>query len=396
MLKALTRRQYTTGLPDGPELRYFLRPGDLRPGCRVDILHGGGETYPAMLAAIAEARHYVHLETYLLRADRTGQRFRDALVERAEAGVAVRVIYDALGSHGLDAGYLKSLHDAGVGVVEYHPIAPWRQRSGLNRRDHQKILVIDDEVAFVGGTNIGDEYAPAPEGGGWHDMHARVEGPVVGDVARLFRRTWLRAGGGAITEPVLDPPPLEERFGGTALAHTIDNYNLRARGHMHRAYRHAINGAKRSVSIMNAYFIPGRRLRRAMKKAVARGVSVRVMVPAHSDVALAQFASRHLYARLLKWGVRIFEYEGRMMHAKCGVIDGIWSTIGSYNLDIRSMFHNLEVGLVVLEERCAATLERQFDEHLDRCREIHLTEWRRRPLWDVLLEWVSYRFRYWL
>jgi cardiolipin synthase len=396
MLRALTRREYATGLRDGPGLRYILRPEMLRPGCRVDLLHGGGETFPAMLAAIAGARRYVHLETYILRSDRTGRRFQEALIERARAGVSVRLIFDSFGSLGIDAAYVRALEEAGVGVIEFHPIAPWRQRWGVNRRDHHKLLVVDGEVAFIGGTNIGDEYAPAPEGGGWHDMHARVEGPVVGDVARLFRRTWRRTGGEPIAKPVTDPPPLAEESGGTGRAHTIDNYGLRHRMRMYRAYRFAIHGALRSVSIMNAYFIPGRNLRRALKRAVRRGVSVRVIVPAHSDVALAQLASRHLYTRLLRSGVRIFEFEERMMHAKCGVIDGTWLTIGSYNLDIRSMFHNLEAGLVALDERSAAHLEREFEQHLDRCREIRLEEWRRRPFWDVLLEWISYRFRYWL
>ncbi len=396
MFKALTRRERASGLPDAPGCRHFIRPEALRPGCRVDLLHGGGETYSAMLAAIAGARRCVHLETYTLRSDHTGRRFREALIERVRAGVSVRVIFDSLGSLGIDAAYLRSLEDAGVALVEFHPIAPWRQRWGINRRDHQKILVVDDEVAFVGGTNIGDEYAPEPEGGGWYDVHVRVEGPVVGDLARLFRRTWSRQGGAPFSEPVRDLRPLEASEGGTALARTIDNYGLRDRGRMHRAYRFAIDRARHSVSIMNAYFIPKRGLRRSLKRAARRGVSVRVIVPARSDVALAQFASHYLYKRLLKAGVRIFEFEERMMHAKCGVIDGLWSTVGSYNLDTRSMFHNLEAGVVVLDERCAEDLERVFESHLTRCREIRLDEWLRRPVWDVLLEWVSYRFRYWL
>lgn len=392
VLKALSRAEYRSGRPDEPALRYFLRPEKLRPGCRVDLLHGGGETFPAMLAAIAGARRQVHLETYTLRSDRTGLRFQEALIERARAGVAVRVIYDSLGSYGLDPGFLAELGAAGVEWAEYHPLAPWRQRRGLNRRDHQKILVVDGEVAFVGGTNIGDEYAPEPEGGGWHDMHARVEGPVVGELGRLFRRTWLRSGGASFRDPVVDPGEVN----GDALAHTIDNHGLIRRGRMHRAYRHAIRAAERSILIMNAYFIPSRSLRRALRAAARRGVRVEVIVPARSDVAMARFASRHLYGRLLKGGVRIHEFEDRMMHAKCGAIDSTWSTIGSYNLDVRSMFHNLEAGLVILDQRFASQLEREFEEHLQHCREIRLEEWSRRPMWDVVLEWISYRLRYWL
>jgi len=390
-LRALTRSEYREGLPDRPELRYFLRPSDLLPGCRVDLLHGGGETFPAMLAAIRGASHHVHLETYVLRSDATGKRFQRALIERASAGVAVRVIFDALGSLGVDWGFLRELRKAGVQLVEYHPIAPWRQRWGLTRRDHQKLLVVDGEVAFVGGTNIGDEYAPEPEGGGWHDMHARVEGPVVGQVGRLFRKTWLRGGGARFGEAVVDPEPA-----GEAMAYAIDNYGPIRRGRMHRSYRHAIRAAQRSIRIMNAYFIPDRALRRALRHAARRGVGVEVIVPARSDVAVARLASRYLYGSLLKYGVRIHEFQDRMMHAKCGVIDGCWATIGSYNLDARSMFHNLEAGLVILDEPFASRLEREFDEHLARCREIRLEEWSRRSIWDVALEWLGYRVRHWL
>lgn len=388
-----SRRVTLPGKPEGGlrGAEYFRRPEALYPDCAVELLSGGGEFFPAMLAAIGEARHHVHLDTFTLRADRTGRRFQRALIEAAGRGVEVRLIYDAVGSLGLEEQFVLELRAGGVEVVVYRPIAPWRQRWGLNSRDHQKLLVVDAEVAFLGGANITDEYDPAGEN--WHDVQARIRGPVVGDIGRLFRRTWLRAGGVPDDDLVHDPLPVQ---GPSALVECIDNHGFHKRGRMHRDYRYAIARARRSVHLMNAYFIPTRRLRRALARAVRRGADVRVIVPGVSDVAVVKYASRHLYTRLLKAGIKIHEYAGPMMHSKCGTIDGIWSTIGSYNLDIRSMIHNLEAGVVCLSEGFAGAVEAEFQRELDRSREVRLEQWVERPWWNLVLEWVSYRFRYWL
>ena len=372
--------------------RFVRRPEGLRAGSRIELLSGGGETFPAMLAAIEAAEISVHLETFTLRDDRTGGRFQAALIAAAKRGVEVRLIYDAVGSLSLPESFVRPLREAGAEVVEFRPIAPWRRRWGLNSRDHQKILVVDATTAFIGGTNISDEYDPA--GDDWHDVHSRVHGPVVGDLARLFRRNWLRGGGVIDDDLVHDPDPIE------GWEHTyieaIENAGFINRGRMHRDYRHAIFQARSSVRLMNAYFIPDTSLRRALKRAVRRGVEVKVIVPGQTDVALVKYASHYLYKRLLKWGVQIYEFEGPMMHAKCGVIDQTWATIGSYNLDLRSMIHNLEAGVVCLSADFAEALEAEFEALQPQCQKIRLHEWVKRPWWNLVLEWVSYRFRYWL
>lgn len=165
---------------------------------------------------------------------------------------------------------------------------------------------------------------------------------------------------------------------------------------MHRSYLHAIRRAETTISLMNAYFIPDRRLRREFARAAARGVSVRVILPVAFDVRAVYYASHHLYERLLRRGVRIFEWPVRMMHAKSGVIDGVWSTIGSYNLDRRSLVHNLEIGIVTLDRRIGAQMQEQFEKDLAICREITLEEWMKRSRWERALEWLLYQFRYWL
>lgn len=399
------------------------KPELLSGGNHATLLRAGTEAFPAMLAEISRARHTVHFETYILRSDVIGRRFQSALIERAAAGVKVRLMFDSVGSFGLvDDQYLTELAHAGVDIVEYHPILPFRKRLILrlrelrdsadrragrpkripnprepghwsfNNRDHQKLLIVDDQVAFTGGLNIGAEYAPEPEGAGWHDLHVRVEGPAAVGLARIFHRAWLRGGGERFPEP---REPHSDRELPMRM-HTCDNFGLRNRSRMHSSYRHAIRAAHSSVCITNAYFIPDQLLIWALTRAAKNGVSVRVMVPAKSDVQLVYHASRYTLGRLLRAGVRVFEYQDRMMHAKAAVVDSVWSTIGSFNLDRRSMLHNLEAGLVILDHRFGESLERQFESDLERCREITLAEWNERS-WSALFKaWFAHLFSYWL
>src|SRR5262249_15905013 len=167
-----------------------------RAGCEVTVLRDGDETYPAMLAALAAAERSICFETYILAADAVGDRFKAVLIDRARAGVVVRIVYDGVGSFGLPDAWVGELRTAGCEVIDFNPIAPWRRRFRLSHRDHRKILVVDDSVGFTGGLNISNEYASVEDGGiGWHDMHCRVTGGIVLDLARMFRRTWLRCGG---------------------------------------------------------------------------------------------------------------------------------------------------------------------------------------------------------
>ena len=400
-------RRLSLGLPALPgfhrrepfapgDLGYVPKRARLRLHNRVIPLVGGREAFPAMLEAIRRARKHVHFEMYILRDDGIGREFHRALLECAKTGVTVRVVYDGLGSFGLASAYVDELRAAGIEVHVFHPIAPWRARWGLNRRDHQKILVVDDEVAFCGGINVGDEYKPVEQGGGgWHDVHARVEGPAVADLARLFQRTWSAVGGTPFPEPQ-SPKPERPSNAHTARVEVISNTRLQTRSRMRYAYVHAIRRANTSIYIMNAYFIPDRGLRRVFADATKRGVDVRVIVPSTSDVAAVYWASRHLYGRLLRRGVRIFEWPERMMHAKTGVIDGVWTTIGSYNLDKRSLLHNLEVALVSVDRPLGERLHAQFEKDLTICREVTLDEWRKRSRWSKWLEWFFFQLRYWL
>lgn len=377
--------------------RYVRQPAALRRDTLVTPLRSGGETFPAMLAAIRGARRQIYFETYILRADRVGTEFRDALVERAQAGVSVRLLYDAVGSFELADSFVEPLRAAGGKVAVFHPVAPWRRRWGsgrkwgLNQRDHKKILVVDEREGFTGGINIGLEYESTQAGGdGWLDWHARIEGPAVQELSLSFQRTWRKAAEELLPEPALPGPALGRNALGTQV---VDNTGVRSRWRMHRAYVHAIAAAERDISILNAYFIPGRGLRHAFQKAAARGVSIRAVVPSDSDVKAVHHASRHLYRQLLAEGVRIFERPGPMMHAKAAIIDGIWSTIGSYNLDRRSLMHNLEVCLVCIDGPLAATLQAEFEHELAQCHEVTTAELDALPRWERCKDWFWYQLR---
>ena len=385
----------TTPLPRAstrPALRYANRPRRLTAGNEVLPLIGGGETYPAMLAAIAGAEHSVCLEVYIFESDRTGARFIRALCAAARRGVAVRLIVDGVGSFDLGEPALVAMRAAGVEVIEFHPVAPWRKRFNLTRRDHRKILVVDDRVGFTGGLNIGDEYAPIADGGkGWHDVHCEIRGPAVLHLARAFRRVWLREGGS----------PYEIHRGrvttaGDSLVGIVDNRELRKRWGIRRAYLYAINRAESEVAIANGYFLPDRGVRRALERCAARGVRVRVMVPRNSDVKAVQYAGEYMYGRLIRKGIQILCWTQSMMHAKTAVIDGEWSTIGSYNLDSRSLRYNLEVVAEIIDPELGHQMLAQFESDAARCEALSFEQWRNRGRFRRLLGWFFYQLRKWL
>jgi cardiolipin synthase len=379
-------------MPDST--RYLRKPQQISHGNEVRLLVDGGQAYPAMLEAIAGARSTVNMETYIFASDETGWRFARALAQSAECGVEVNVLLDGYGSVGCATSLLKYLIEVGVRVTWYKPLAPWRSGWGWWRRDHKKILVVDGGVGFVGGLNIADDYADEESGGrGWRDTHARIAGPVVTGLQESFLRTWRKSRG-----PRLDPPthlPALEPV-GDADAAILTNRIHKERRQIRKAYLYALKRAQRYIYLTSAYFVPSYRIRRRLRKACARGVDVRILLAGTSDIALVTRAARHCYTKLLKCGVRIYEWAGPMIHAKTAVVDGVWSTVGSCNLDFMSMRYNLESNVVVLGGTFADPLTQLFRQDLERATEIHLAEWRQRSWWQRFLDSLAYRFRKWL
>lgn len=377
-------------------LRYCRVPARMTSGNAVRLLVDGREAFPAMLAAIAQARRTVHLETYILRADRTGRRFAEALAAAARRGARVRLIYDAVGSLGLPDDFLRDLAAAGVSVHAYRPVRllalPSFLREG-HRRNHRKILVADGRIGFTGGLNIGEEYAPPEEGGGgWRDNHAQVEGPAAAALDAAFLRLWRAETGEDVAPP--RRPSEGPRMG--AWVGVLANQNLIFRHRIRIAILHALRRARRTIDIAHAYFIPDGGIRRALRKAVARGVAVRVLVPECSDVPLAAYAGRRLHDALLRDGVRLYAFTGGVFHGKTIVVDRLWCAVGSYNVDHRSLFHNLELNLHVVDQRFGRDLSEAFEADLAAAREILLADWRRRPRRERWKEKIAYALRYWL
>ena len=380
------------------------------------LLVDADQAFPEMLAAIDQARHRVELETYILRDDRVGQAFGQALIRAASRGLRVRLLYDWLGSFALTARFLGELVQAGVTVAAYHPLVLRRPVWALNKRDHRKGLIVDEAVSFTGGLNIASEYAALSDGGQrWRDTHVRLDGPEVArEMEALFEYAWRQA------MPYDKTLSLHSRIGwrirrrlsgmsgradrrlprsgtdGDIPVSIVGNQIFRYRRRIHRAYLKAIRGARRYVLIENAYFIPNRAVRRALVRAAGRGVFVGVVVTARSDVPITAYATRWLYDELLAGGVRIFEWPGSMMHAKTAVIDDAWSIIGSYNFDRRSLFHQLESVAIVADPALAACLRDQTLADIARCVEPSLQAYRQRPWWKKALEYLAYLVRHWL
>jgi cardiolipin synthase len=368
------------------------------PGNSVQLLRDGREAFPAMLQAIEQARRQVLLEMYWFDSDRVGRRFAEALGRARDRGVEVAVIYDSVGSITADRAMFGELEARGVHVLEYNPVAPWRQRfqlsfARLSRRDHRKVLVVDGSIGFTGGINLADQWAPLEEeGGGWRDDMMRIEGPAVDGFSRCFHRVWRRHDLPAIArlQPSAAPVVAGQRLLPVRI---LGERFFRHRHEIARDYASRLYAAKERIYISNSYFVPDGSIRRALVRAARRGVDVRVIVPAHSDVEPVKFAARAQYPRLLAAGVRIYEWQEGMFHAKTATIDGQWCTTGTFNFDYMSIRTNLEVNASVLDAELACAVEAAFKADLKRTREVDEGELKFRPLADRLLEAGFYRLR---
>jgi cardiolipin synthase len=366
-----------------------LKPDTLRPGNRVRLLRDGREAYPRMLEAIHAARRSVLLEMYTFAEDPIGRRFAAALAERAKAGVDVRLIYDGLGSRSATREFFGAMRSEGIRVMEFHPLWGGFRGFRYRRRDHRKLLVVDGRTAFVGGLNVSREYASEADGGlGWRDTQAEIEGPVVQDLAGTFLDLWLHDR--PREQLAMEAPAAVE--GGTPVC-VLSSHRFRQRWEIGKHYRWAINHARKRIWIASAYFLPSARFRRGLRKAVARGVDVRLLVPRHSDFPPVLLAAQRLFASYLRWGIRIYEWPGNMMHAKTAVVDGAWSTVGSYNLDRLSLIANYELAAVVVDEGFGRRMEAMFEDDFARSHELTLDAWKKRGWRRRILEDFFYTFR---
>jgi cardiolipin synthase len=360
----------------------------------VALLRDGEQAFPAMLRAIAAAERQILLEMYWFDSDAIGQRFAEALINARSRGVEVAVLYDALGSLEADTALFDDMRAAGIEVVEFNPLLPWRRRfkaERLTRRDHRKILVVDGEVGFTGGINLNDHWLPVSEGGdGWRDDMVMVRGPAVSGFVQLFRRTWHVQGGSRLRAPSVVP---SGSLSGTQNVRVLGENRLRHRREIVNAYLYQIYGAKSRVWLTNSYFLPEGAVVRALKRAANRGVDVRILLPAYSDVEVVRRAGRAVWRGLLRHGVRIFEWHKSVLHSKTAVVDSKWSTIGTFNMDYRSLMFNLEVNVAILDEGFGAMMDASFERDIAASREIDARNFSFRPVAERLLDYGLYRFR---
>jgi cardiolipin synthase len=353
-------------------------------GNRVLLYHDGAACLAAMLAGIAAAQTEILLEMYWFGSDTTGRRFAQALAAKAKSGVRVCIIYDAVGSWETDRGMFVELRSVGCQVYEYNPLNPFRLRfQAGNRRDHRKLLVIDGRVGMTGGVNLADPWAPAAEGGGgFRDNLVWIEGPAAAAMRGIFRETWKHR---------LPAMPVAAPLGPTAVR-VLANDRRKNRRRIERAYLQAIRRAKRRVLIENSYFIPGFLVRGALRKAAARGVDVRVVLPSVSDVPIASYATRRLYEHLLQKGVRLYEWGESVLHSKIAVVDE-WCTVGTHNLDYRSWLYNLEINVSMEDPGIAAELAQRIERAVSASVQIDRKKWALRSFFQRWLEALFYRFR---
>ncbi|MEM7807738.1 MAG: phospholipase D-like domain-containing protein [Planctomycetota bacterium] len=403
-------------------------PVTLGDGTRLQ-LYKDGEAAQAAIRAIEKAQHRILLEVYIWPGDETGRRFSELLAQRASEGVRVFVIYDGFGCLLTSRSIFDTMSRAGANVVEFHPLNPWRTRWGWRpaNRDHRKLLVVDDDVAGIGGLNIGNRYAGqwvAPEAEVdpetmWRDAGVGIVGPSAGMFAEAFANTWrYTVRRGPIRRTLfsrhldLAKPAKGRRLGksreiGTpepdegptgVLKHGRDLGCLASAPTLSSPLRpflqQMISQARQSILLTVAYFAPDDALLEALSAAAARGVKVRLMLAGRSDVKLLVLAGRAFYKRLLDAGCEIWERQHAMLHQKSIVVDGELVVLGSTNLDYRSIEFNLELSAVVRSEAFAGHVASMFRHDREFARKIHASSWRRRPFRDKAIQWLVSRLRY--
>ena len=354
-------------------------------GNRVDVLTDGDAAYDAIGAAIDAARHHVHAQYYLIRDDATGRWFRDRLIAAAQRGVVVRLLMDGFGCFPLGAKWQRPLRRAGVKVGVFLPMRSVLLQP-VNLRNHRKIVVVDGEIAFTGGFNVGDEYRGHMAGvGEWHDVHLRIEGPAAAELQRVFFQDWAFATAEGIAARDYFPKTPVAR-GAATIAIVQSGPDTRTEA-IHRLFFGAIAGAEREVLITTPYFVPTESLLVAMEVAAMRGIDVKVLLPMprHSNHSVTTHAGRSFYTPLLEAGVGVLEYEAGMVHAKTLVSDGQVSLVGSANMDMRSFRLNFEVHALVHDPSTAAALCEAFRDYERRSHRVKLETWHLRP-WTLRLK----------
>lgn len=348
------------------------------------------QMYAALEEAIRAAEHHLHLEYYIWQADATGRHFRDLLIERARAGVEVRVLLDAVGCWKLTRRFLAPWREAGVQVRFFMPLYPLRRRWSPNLRNHRKIVVVDGRMAFTGSQNIGDEYRGLRKRlSPWYDTNLRVRGPAALYLQQVFAEDWLFSGGEELSDDAYYPDPDRPGASIVQIVPTGPQQGVAVLGQLVFA---AVSCATRSIRIVTPYFVPGSSVREALKHAAYRGVQVELVLPARGDHPLVLWSGRSFYRELVEAGVRIYEFDQGALHSKIMSVDHRWAMIGSANMDIRSFRLNFEVTAVIFDEPLARQVSQSIQGFLERSQNMQSLALARRGMPYELMEGAARLF----
>lgn len=393
-------------------LNRLIPMGGISSGNILKIFHNGDEAFLAIHTALSAAQKSIYLETYIFAPDRVGFWIRDALIAAAKRGVMVTVLFDHLGSSALTEAFLTPMKHVGIKVLDFNPIWPWRRRGPLLFRDHRKIIVIDGKKAFCGGMNISDDYAgPLYGNDRFRDSMAQVEGPAVSDLLDITLESIvesefakaeselpaIRLDGqpviGLILRRLIGPKELlSDKFATDTMVQVLRSNSRKNLTHIQKSMEECIDRAVSYCYFTTPYFLPYDSLRRSIINAAKRGVDVRILTAGLSDIPFMHYASRHVYSSFLAHGVRIYEMDKKTLHAKLACVDGVYASIGSYNLDHWSARRNLEVNMSILDPHVAAELKEQFYRDLELSHEIEAKKFQARSIIRRFMCWLSYLF----
>ena len=349
--------------------------GPIHHGNQIQLFFRGEEAFASIRLAIEGAKQEILLETYILRDDATGRKLLGLLGGAAARGVKVRVLADAYGSWTTKGAFWREMQGMGIEARLFHPF--WSHLRGLLNRDHRKIIAIDRRISFTGGMNVGNEYGSSRhnKNASWRDTHVRVEGPTAWEMALVFSEGWKRSGGAS-----LHLPPFAPTDASGARTQVLDSRPGRGHAETAAVLAALVAASRKRLWITNSYFAPDRKAIRLLGRAAQRGVDVRLLLQGRTDMPLVRHAGRGNYSDLLASGVRIFEYQPAILHAKTLVVDDYVSVVGSSNLDFRSFYFNAECNVLIFDDATGQTMAQTFEEDLGQSLEMRLETWNQRPL----------------
>lgn len=360
---------------------------------KITLLETGKEKFTDLFAAIDTAKHHIHMEYFNFRNDSIGKVLFQHLAHKAAEGVEVRLMFDAFGNFSnnqpLKKSHLKAIREQGIEIVQFDPLTfPYINHA--YHRDHRKIVVIDGQIGYTGGMNVADYYINGlPDIGEWHDLHMRIEGGAVAELQKLFLEMWNKETHQEVKGELYFPTPTDSLHMGKDSIYIVARAPHRLSKRIRKAYGKAIDGAKESIQIVNAYFLPTATIRKSLKKACERGVNVEIMFSERSDVPMTAEGCAYISQTLMKRGANVYLFQKGFVHSKVMIVDGKFCTVGSANLDSRSLCYDYEINAFILGSEATKSLSKQYEQDKQHCVVLNDTYWKNRSFWKKFVGWMA-------